>query len=94
MTTEGQFTDTLIAQTGAYPGRYQPTPLQAAFMRLVTTHKDLQRDYEHIGFINTQVYANSCRALAYVEEHLAEILVKLYEAELAEDWAKHLGHED
>ena len=74
--------------------KYQPTPLQAVYMRLIASYKDMQNDYHNIGFVNPTIWGNSCRAIDEAEKNLADILTKLHEAEYIEDWQKHLGHED
>jgi hypothetical protein len=74
--------------------KYQPTLLQATFMRLITSYKELQLDYHKVGFINPTIWGNSCRAIDEAEKNLADILTKLHEGEYIEDWQKHLGHED
>ena len=74
--------------------KYQPTPLQGVFMRLITSYKEMQLDYHNVGFINPGIWGNSCRAIDEAETNLADILTKLHEAEYIEDWQKHLGHED
>jgi hypothetical protein len=74
--------------------KYQLTPLQAVFMRLIASYKDMLNDYHKIGFVNPTIWGNSCRAIDEAEKNLADILTKLHEAEYIEDWQKHLGHED
>jgi hypothetical protein len=66
----------------------------AEFQELIEAHKALQADYEKIGWIKTDVYARSCRALANVDFNMAAILKQLDDGDTAQDFHKHLGRED
>jgi hypothetical protein len=83
-----------LSMEGIPPPKFQPTPLQATFMRLIASYKEMQLDYHKVGFINPTIWGNSCRALDEAEKKLTDILTKLHEGEYIEDWQKHLGHED
>lgn len=91
MTTEGQFADTLQAQTGY---RTPATKLEAAFLNLVRTYNALADDYAKVGFINPSIYGDSRRALHQAEKNLAEICLHLKAGKNIDEVWRHTGKED
>jgi hypothetical protein len=68
--------------------------MQSEFTELVQSFKALQLDYEKLGWLNTEVYARSCRALEWADKNNTKVLELLKAGENANDWAKHLGTEN
>ena len=49
------------------------------YNELVAAFKDLQTEYEQIGFQNTPVYARACRALDWAEKNQSK-MVEIFRA--------------
>jgi hypothetical protein len=94
MSTEGILNSSIAPQAPSPQGQPEPTPLEAAYIRLVNSYKALQQDYHDVGFINPTVWGNSCRALHEAEKNLVETLLKLRAGDTADDFHKHRGNED
>jgi len=61
---------------------------------LISSHKALQTDYHAVGFINPEIWGNSCRALDAAEKNLPEMTRILRAGANIEDWQKHQGRAD
>jgi hypothetical protein len=68
--------------------------LAEQYKELVAAFKDLQKDYEAIGFRNNAIYARSCHALDWADKNHTRMLAIIKGGENADDWAKHLGNEN
>ena len=68
--------------------------METEYLELVAAHKALQADYEKMGWINTEVYARSCRALDWAEQNQSRMVELIRTGENAIDYNKHRGKED
>ena len=66
--------------------------IEQEYNELVAAFKDLQHEYEAIGFRNDPVYARSCRALDWAEKNQSKMVELIRAAEGIQDvWANQQG---
>ena len=66
--------------------------MENEYNELIAAHKALQSDYEKMGWINTEVYARSCRALDWAEKNQSKMVELIRAAEGIQDvWANQQG---
>ena len=61
---------------------------------LIESYKAMQTDYHNVGFIQPDIWGNSCRALDAAEKNLPEMMRIIRAGENIEDWQKHQGRAD
>jgi hypothetical protein len=66
--------------------------IEQEYNELIAAHKALQADYEKMGWINTEVYARSCRALDWAEKNQSKMVELIRAGEGIQDvWANQQG---
>ena len=66
--------------------------METEYNELVAAHKALQADYEKIGFVDTPVYARSCRALDWAEKNQSRMVELIRAGANIEDvWKNQQG---
>ena len=58
---------------------------EAEYRELVESYQALQQDYEHIGWVKTDIYARSCRALDMAETTMPATIRQLHAGANIED---------
>ena len=66
--------------------------IEQEYNELIAAHKALQADYEKMGWINTEVYARSCRALDWAEKNNSRMVELIRTGEgMTDVWANQQG---
>ena len=66
--------------------------MENEYLEMVNAFLALQADYEKMGWINTEVYARSCRALDWAEKNNSRMVELIRAGEGIQDvWANQQG---
>ena len=68
--------------------------MESEYNELVAAFKALQADYKKIGWINTEVYARSYRALDWAEKNQSRMVELIRAGENIQDWQMNTGRND